>query len=188
MIAEFEIPLGIPTRHWDPETFVQEVGIRHGAASRKVAEEIIAWAQRKHLQIRKHHPYASLDRLPTSTGPDPELWVQLDLRYPERLGYTISMSANGMITLQFQYMRAPPFDTIEARKRMYDAVAALPGVNVEERLTGRPSFPMAALAVGDNLERFIRILDDAVDQMVESHKRSTGSNDSHDQTPQTRMS
>jgi hypothetical protein len=58
---------------------------------------------------------------------------------------------------------------------MYDAVAALPGVNVEERLTVRPSFPMAALAVGDNLERFIRILDDAVDQMVESHKRSAGS-------------
>jgi len=50
----------------------------------------------------------------------------------------------------------------------------LPGVKVEERLTGRPSFPMAALAVGDNLERLIRILDNAVDKMVESHKRNSG--------------
>jgi hypothetical protein len=74
-------------------------------------------------------------------------------------------------------MTAPPFDAIEGRKRMYDAIAALPGVSVEERLTGRPSFPMAPLAVGDNLERFLRILEDAVDQMVESHKRSANSNE-----------
>jgi hypothetical protein len=60
---------------------------------------------------------------------------------------------------------------------MYDAVAALPGVFVEERLTGRPSFPISALATGDNLGRFIKILEDAVDQMVESHKRSSSSSD-----------
>jgi hypothetical protein len=180
VIAEFEIPLGIPTRHWDPESFVQEVGIRHGAAARRVAEEIIAWAQRKHVQIRAQHPYASLDRLPTSNGPDPELWVQLDLRYPERLGYTVSLTADdALVTLQFQYMKAPPFDTVEARKRMYDAIAALPGVNIEERLTGRPSFPMASLVVGDNLGQVIKILDAAVDEMVTSHKRSAGSNDRH---------
>jgi len=173
VIAEFEIPLGIPSRHWDPETFVQEVGIRHGASASQVAEDIIAWAQRKHLKVREQDAYASLDRLPTSTGPDPELWVQLDLQYPERVGYTVSLTADdAMVTLQFQHMKAPPFDTMEARKRMYDAVAALPGVNIEERLTGRPSFPMMALAVGDNLERFIRILDDAVNKMIESHKRS----------------
>jgi hypothetical protein len=72
-----------------------------------------------------------------------------------------------------------PFDTVEARNRMYDAIAALPGVNIEERLTGRPSFPMATLAVRDNLERFIKILDAAVDEMVTSHKRSASSNDRH---------
>ena len=31
---------------------------------------------------------------------------------------------------------------------------------------------MAALAVGDNLECFLRILEDAVDQMVESHNEA----------------
>ena len=94
----------------------------------------------------------------------------LTFNIPERLGYTISLTADdAKVTLQFQYMKAPPFDTIEARKRLYDAVAAISGVNVEERLTGRPSFPMAALAVGENLEQFVRILDDAVDQMLKSH-------------------
>jgi hypothetical protein len=116
------------------------VGIRHGAAASKVAEEIIAWAQRKHAQIRQEHPYASLDRLPISMGPDPELWVQLDLRYPERLGWTISLSTDdGSITLQFQYMKAPPFDTIEGRKQLFDAVAALPGVNVRLILAIQPT-------------------------------------------------
>ena len=46
------------------------------------------------------------------------------------------MSAKGLITLQFKNMKAAPFDTVEARKRMYDAIVALPGVSVEERLTG----------------------------------------------------
>ena len=43
VIAEFEIPLGIPAQLWDPESFVREVGIRQGEASSHVAEEIIAW-------------------------------------------------------------------------------------------------------------------------------------------------
>lgn len=72
-------------------------------------------------------------------------------------------------------MRAPPFDTIEARKMIYDAVSDLPGVSVEERLNGRPSFPMAELATGDNLERLLKILEGAVDQMVEHHKQKTAS-------------
>jgi hypothetical protein len=57
-------------------------------------------------------------------------------------------------------------------------IAALPGVSVEERLNGRPSFPMGALVAGENLECFIKILEDAVDRMVESHKRSSGSSTS----------
>ena len=112
--------------------------------------------------------------MPISTGPDPELWVQLDLRHPDRLGWTISLTADGKITMQFQYMKAAPFDTIEARKRIYDAIVAIPGVDLEERLNGRPSFSISALADGDNRERFIRVLDYAVDQMVESHKRGSG--------------
>ena len=157
IIADFQIPLGFPTRKWDRKAFVQELGIRLGSDASQVAEEIIAWAERKHTQMRYQHPFAALDRLPISEGPDPEMWVQLDLRQPEGLGYTISMTADGAIKLQFQYMSAPPFDTVEARKKIYDAVSALPGVSIEERLTGRPSFPIAALTAGDNLERFIKI-------------------------------
>jgi hypothetical protein len=127
IIADLQIPLGTPTRQWDPDCFVQELGTRLGPAASQVAEEIIAWAQRKHLQMRFQHPYAALDRLPISTGADPELWVQLDLRHPEQLGYTISMTAEGIITHQFQHMRAPPFDDIEARKRMYDANCCIAG-------------------------------------------------------------
>jgi hypothetical protein len=174
IVADFELPLGIPDRQWDLESFVQEVGIRNGSGAGDVAEEIIAWAQRKHLQMREDHPYTSFDRLPISAGRDPELWLQLDLRDARPFGWTISLTVDGKITLQFQHMRAAPFHTIEARKRMYDAIVAIPGVNLEERLSGRPSFSISALSGGDNLARFIRVLDDAVDQMVESHKRGSG--------------
>jgi hypothetical protein len=178
IIADFVVPLGVPSRQWDPDSFVQELGTRFGSEVGQVAEEIIAWAERKHAQMRYQHPYAALDRLPISEGPDPELWIQLDLQHPEGLGNTISMTAKGAIRLQFQYMSISPYDTIEGRKKLYDAVAALPGVSVEERLTGRPSFPIVALTAGDNLERFIKILEDAVDQMVENHKRSSASSKS----------
>jgi hypothetical protein len=96
---------------------VEELGIRFGSEVGQVAEEIVAWAQRKNAQISYQHPYAALDRLPISTGPDPELWVQLDLRYPEALGYIISMTAQGVIKLQFQHMSAPPFDTKRHERR-----------------------------------------------------------------------
>jgi hypothetical protein len=114
LIAEFDMPFGIPARPWDTESFTREIGIRHGAAAGKVAEDIIEWAKRKDSQIKMRHPYASLDPLPISEGADPELWVQLDLRYPDRIGYTISLRANGTIRLQFRYMNVPPLDTVEA--------------------------------------------------------------------------
>ena len=120
-----------------------------------------------------------MDRLPISEGADPELWVQLDLRYPDRIGYTISLRANGTIRLQFQHMSVPPFDAVDARRRIYDAVAALPGLSVKENLTGLPSFRMASLDATDNLDKFIRILEHAVDQMVEAHRRNEGSHNTH---------
>lgn len=72
-----------------------------------------------------------------------------------------------MVTLQLKNMQLPPFDTIEMRKRLYDRVADLPWVNVEDRLNGLPSFPLSALAIGDNLPQFLMILDNAVDQLAD---------------------
>jgi hypothetical protein len=86
MIADFEIPLGIPARLWEPESFVREVGIRQGEAASNVAEEIIAWAQRKHWQMRNDHPYASLDRLPTSRVPILSSGFSLTSDTPSALG------------------------------------------------------------------------------------------------------
>ena len=86
IIADFEIPLGIPTRHWDPDSFVQEVGIRHGAAAIRVAEEIIAWAQRMHVQIKEQHAYASLDRLPRQWVPSLSSGFSLTFNIPNALG------------------------------------------------------------------------------------------------------
>jgi len=81
LVADFAIPLGLPDRQWDPDSFVEEVGMRHGPAAGRVAEEIVAWAQRKH-HLLSRSAYAALDRLPTSTGPNPELWGSLTFATP----------------------------------------------------------------------------------------------------------
>jgi hypothetical protein len=175
VIAEFDLPPVAPSREWDPESFVEEIGIRHGEAVGRVAEEIVAWAERKHHSLHRHgYPIASLDRLPTSTGPDPELWVQLDLRRPERLAYTISLTANGRLIVQFQHMRAPPFNTPEGRKELWTRIAQLPGVHLAEGLNGRPSFSLETLTRDDNLTRFLRILDELVETIIQHHEGEPG--------------
>lgn len=67
-----------------------------------------------------------------------------------------------------------PFDSEEGRRALWAAIDALPGVRLDERLTGRPWFSMEVLPEGDDLERFLRILEDAVDQMVRHFEARDG--------------
>lgn len=173
VVADFDMPLGDPTRQWDPESFVAEVAVRHGTEAARVAEELVAWAQRKHQWFqRQGRSYAGLDRLPTSTGPDPELWLQLDMKNPEALGWTISLKADGRVVIQFQYMQAPPVDSEDVRRGIWTRINSLEGVSLEPKLTGRPTFPIHSLTHADNLDQFVAILDDMVEQMVERHEAS----------------
>lgn len=170
LVAEFDVPAHSPDREWDPASFLEEVGIRAGPEAAEVAEEIIAWAERTHEQLRRQgQSFARLDRLPTSRGKDPELWIQLDLTRPEALSYTVSMKADGRLVVQFQHMKRSPFDSDEGKRRLWTALNEMEGVQLEERLNGRPSFPMRLLAQSDNLGRFLRILEDAVDEIVQAH-------------------
>jgi hypothetical protein len=175
VIADFDLPPSTPDREWDPASFVAEVGARHGDPAGRIAEEIVAWAERKHHSLQRHgYPIAALDRLPTSTGADPELWVQVDLRRPEGLAYTISITAKGRVVVQFQHMRAPPFETPDKRRPLWSASNQLPAVELPEKLHGRPSFPIEALVHDDNLPRFLRILDEVVEAVIQSHEKESG--------------
>jgi endonuclease/exonuclease/phosphatase family metal-dependent hydrolase len=163
VIADFDVPPSVSDRSWDSESIAQEIGVRNGQEVGRVAEDLIAWAQRKHEEMKSgHEHHASLDRLPTSTGSDPEIWIQLDLKRPDRLQYTFSMNAAGRVTIQFQYMTAP-YNTVEARERVWGKLNDIPGVSLEKRLEGRPWFPIAALLATENREKFERIIAEIID-------------------------
>lgn len=51
IIAEFDIPPYLPDNTWDTESFVKELALRHGHNIAQIAEELIAWALRKHNEL-----------------------------------------------------------------------------------------------------------------------------------------
>jgi hypothetical protein len=167
ILAEFDIPLRVSGVEWEPDTFAQELGRRQGEATQNIVEETVAWALRRHEMLRRERSDASLDRLPISDSPDPEMWIQLDMRWPDRLQYTFSINAKGRITIQFQYMSAP-FDTLEARDWLWTRLSQIPGVSLDKRLTGRPAFPVEALADREALSQFLSIYDEVIRRTLEA--------------------
>ena len=85
IIAEFNLPVNIDNKMWEPESITKELGIRHGRSAQRTTEELLSWAYRKHEELTHDYKSSSLNRLPTSTGTDPEIWVQLDMKRPEGL-------------------------------------------------------------------------------------------------------
>jgi hypothetical protein len=108
---------------------------------------------------------ASLDRLPTSSGETPELKVQLDLRRPDGLQYTFSLTADGQVVVQFQHMTAT-FDKPEAREQLWRKLTQIGGLQLDKRLNGRPGFSLSALARSDRRELFERIFSEMIDDTL----------------------
>lgn len=166
IIAEFRLGPVQGTRVVDPGSFVEELAIRAGADCARAAEDLIDWAQRKHGELDAGGPrVASLDRLPTSSGDTPELWVQLDLKRPPGLQYTFSLTADGQVIVQFQRMTSP-FDSHDERERLWTKLSEIPGIALDKRLDGRPSFPLKALESPDHRQMFERIFSEMLDETI----------------------
>jgi endonuclease/exonuclease/phosphatase family metal-dependent hydrolase len=163
IIAEFRLGPSEGARVVDPESFLEELGIRAGPDCARVAEGLIDWVYRKHGALDAGGPrVASLDRLPTDSR---QLWVQLDMRRPQRLQYTFSLTVEGQVVIQFQWMISP-FDGTAARERLWTQLSQIPGISLDKRLNGRPSFPLKALDNPDRLEMFERIFSEMLDETI----------------------
>jgi endonuclease/exonuclease/phosphatase family metal-dependent hydrolase len=169
MCAEFAAADPLERTEWDPTTFVELLAARRGPRAGEVIEEVLAWAQRKNSELaEKGFSRAKLDRLPTSTGPSPELWIQLDLQRPKALQYTFSVRADGAVLVHFQRLRAP-FDSPEARMKLLAELNEIPDVSIERRLNGNPEFPLSTLFDRDRLSRFLAIWERVIDETVKCH-------------------
>lgn len=134
-------------------------------AAGAVLENLLVWVARKQAELSRTHPRTRVDRLPISQTSEPELWVQLDSGDKEAIQWTISVRADGKVAVQFQYMR-PPFDTEEARRQLHDRLNAIPGIGLEARLGGRPTFPLTALVNEACHAQFLAAIDFVIDETI----------------------
>ena len=155
----------------EPDSFVRELGVRAGPECARIAEELIAWAHRKHAELgRWDRKVVSFDRLPTGDADPPEIWFQLDKGRPGRaenlLQWTFSIKADGRVVVQFLYMAAP-FDTMNAREELWSDLCRIEGVTLDKRLNGRPSFPLQNLAQSERREQFQRVFSNMIDKTLQ---------------------
>lgn len=154
-------------RTWDCESFAAEIGRRHGRPAQGVVEALFRWATDKEVALRARGIRdVDLTRFPISRGASPELWFQIDYSGTVRaLMYSISIKASGQVVVQFQWMRQPPFDTSAGRNDLREVLNRIEGVDLpEDRLSGRPSFPIQALEDPASLGQLMAVLDQIVDR------------------------
>lgn len=147
LLSEKSRPLGEPVEVWDETRFFAELERRHGELAVTAARGLLDWAQRD-LQVW----WGKGKR----TGSFVPLLVHKDVHHQLFAVYTY-----GVVEIYFQwYVYKPPFDTEEKRLELWEKLNRLEGVNIpRDGLTRRPSFPLKALAEGDNLARFLAIYD-----------------------------
>lgn len=151
----------------DPESFVEELAARSGPKCARIAEELHAWALRKHETLRfGERRLASFDRFPISHGvKDPQMWFQLDLNYPDDIQWTFSLTTSGTVRIQFRFMQEP-FDRMDVRERIWSEINEIPGVDLDRRLEGLPSIPIQCLANPEARTRFERVFSDMIDETI----------------------
>jgi hypothetical protein len=146
-----------------------------GVDARRVAEQLIAWAEDKERRVAESdRKGVTLTRLPCSKSFVPEMWFHID--YPgERLPmYTISVKGTGRVVVQFQWMLYPPFDTDDGRASLLTQLDAIEGVAISpDRLRGRPDFGIEALTSPSAMARLIDVLERIVDETVPTRSLPT---------------
>ena len=170
LIAEFRVPPLQGSGVVDPDSFVQELGVRKGPECARIAEELIAWAHWKHAELdRWVRKAVSFDRLPTRDTDPPEIWFQLDKGRPGRaenlFQWTFSIKGDGRVLVQFRWM-ADPFKEMNAREELWSDLCRIEGVTPDKNLNGQPSFPLQNLARSENREQFQRVFSNMIDRTL----------------------
>lgn len=167
IVADFNVVPDQLPRIVDPESFIEEMAVRSGPECARIAEEMVNWALRKHETLRRgERRLASYDRFDISSRVNnPQMWFQLDLNYPDDVQWTFSLTTDGNVYVQFQFMKTP-FDRLEARERVWNEINTIPGVDLDRRLRGRPTIPIRCLASTETRERFERVFSEMIDETL----------------------
>jgi hypothetical protein len=150
---------------WDEEAFAVEIGRRHGPEAMSVVTKVITWADHLERELTTQAGVASkvLTRFPTNgVTNEPELSFPLDLQVePRGVQPTISIRADGSVTLLLGSMRHAPFDAPAARESLRAAMNAIPGLALPSG-TLYPRLRLDDLADASTLAAFVGVLERVV--------------------------
>lgn len=134
-------------RRWDEASFVQALTERRGRNEAEIAKHILRWANTHGL------------RLWWGKGlKDGSFFPLLD--YQGRTYWLISVWTYGRIEVQFQWMTAPPLDSMDKRRELQQRLNSIQGIDIrDDALTKRPSLPLALLADDAKLKQFLEVFD-----------------------------
>jgi hypothetical protein len=59
-----------------------------------------------------------------------------------------------------------PFNSVEARDRLWSKLTQIEGVTLDRRLNGRPTFPIGSLTPPDRLEQFLLTMSEVIDETL----------------------
>jgi hypothetical protein len=140
------------SRTWDEASFFAELEAKRSADEVRVARELVAWS-------RSHMSRLTWGRGKVDGSCVPVLDVGTVSVYPFAI-YTY-----GRVEVQFQWLRARPFDDESARLELLRRINEAPGVDLpDDGITRRPSIPLSVLAADPSaLARFTDAISWALD-------------------------
>lgn len=135
------------SRQWDEPSFFEDLAARRGAEEAQVARKILEWAR------------MNLPRFTWGGGKDNGSFIPA-LDYKNAPYYPLALYTYGRVEIQFQHMRARPFDDETKRLELLHRLNEIDGIELpEDKITKRPSIPFSTLISEVTLERFLGTFD-----------------------------
>lgn len=147
------------SRQWDEPSFFEDLKAKRGAEEAQVARDILEWAR------------INLPRFTWGGGKHDGSFIPA-LDYQGAPYYPLALYTYGRVEIQFQYMRARPFDDEAKRLELLRRLNELEGIEIpEDKTTKRPSIPFATLRKDDTLKRFLETFDWYVQEIKASYDK-----------------
>lgn len=139
---------------WDEPSLLQALGERNNAGSAAVARAIIDWARGRGLGLWWGEGLKDGSFYPMLELEDGQRWV-------------FSVWTNGKVEIHLQSLRHyRPFDEPDMRRELLRRLNEILGVDLPlDAIDRRPRFPILALGESAKLQRFLSIMDWAMEQL-----------------------
>ncbi len=140
---------GVPreSRQWDEPSFCEDLKARRSPDEARVARDILEWAQ------------TNLPRFTWGKGKQHGSFIPV-LDHKGMSNYPFVIYTYGRVEIQFQHMKARPFDDETKRLELLHCLNEIEGVDIPaDKITKRPSIPLSALRSAAALKQFFQAFD-----------------------------